>query len=108
MVVMASAATIFLYTQEEIKKFHVMSKRVRIAENVDTIPAWTFSQCEQLIEVVGHNKIKKIEERAFSNCTSLRRVTKMRGVIEIEVGAFFSCTALSELVFDKLEIIVNL
>ena len=36
-------------------------KRVRIAENIDTVPREVFLRCEQLIEVVGHNKIKKIE-----------------------------------------------
>ncbi len=80
-------------------------KRVRIAENVDTIPASTFSHCEELIEVGGHNKIKKIERNALNNCTSLRRVIKMTGVTEIGEYAFFNCFALSELEFDKLEII---
>jgi hypothetical protein len=28
-------------------------KRVRIAENIDTIPAWRFQGCGQLIEVEG-------------------------------------------------------
>jgi hypothetical protein len=65
----------------------------------------TFSQCEQLIEVEGHKKIRKIEERAFHNCPSLRRATKMTGLIEIEANAFSNCFTLSELDFDKLEII---
>jgi hypothetical protein len=34
-------------------------KRVRIAENVDTILAGVFQDCYQLIEVEGHNKLKK-------------------------------------------------
>ncbi len=80
-------------------------KRVRIAENIDTIPAWTFYECLQLIEVEGHDKLKKIEFKAFYWCDSLRRLTKMTGVIEIEQHAFNSCSALSELEFDKLEII---
>ncbi len=69
-------------------------KRVRIAENVDTIPEKTFSGCRQLIEVEGHNKLKKIEEWAFNYCTRLRSVTKMTGVIEIEYRAFTCCSAL--------------
>jgi hypothetical protein len=78
---------------------------VRIAENVDTIPARTFEECRHLIEVMGHNKIKKIEQWAFGRCRSLRRVTKMTGIIEIEEYAFYRCSVLSELKFDKLEII---
>ena len=80
-------------------------KRVRIAENVDTIPASTFEGCEELIEVEGHKKIKKIEGLAFGHCTSLRTLTKMIGVVEIEGCAFLWCHALIELEFDKLEII---
>jgi hypothetical protein len=80
-------------------------KRVRIAENVDTILARAFKNCRQLIEVEGHDKIKKIEQYAFLNCHSLRRVTKMQGVIEIEAHAFFNCYALIDVDFDKLKII---
>jgi hypothetical protein len=80
-------------------------KRVRIAENVDKILARAFRDCTQLIEVEGHNEIKKIERASFCRCTSLRRVTNMTGLIEIEHDAFYHCLALSELDFDKLEII---
>jgi hypothetical protein len=93
---------IFVYTggDQEVPRD---VKRVRIAENVDTIPARTFQHCEQLIEVVGHDKLKKIEPRAFDNCPSLRSVTKMSGVVEIEDYAFCNCHALSDIDFDKLE-----
>jgi hypothetical protein len=80
-------------------------KRVRIAENVDTIPARTFDHYRQLIEVEGHNKLKTIQEYAFFCCIRLRSVMKMRGVIEIEKSAFCGCSALSDIDFDKLEII---
>ena len=82
-------------------------KRVRIAENVDTIPERTFYDCDQLIEVEGHNRLKKIEHDAFNNCPSLRSVMKMQGVIEIGWGGFEFCYALNELEFDKLEIVGN-
>jgi hypothetical protein len=95
---------IFVYTGGE-QQVPRDVKRVRIAENIDTIPAWTFRNCQQLIEVEGHNKLKKIKRLAFYWCTSLRTVTKMTGVIEIEYYAFCGCSALSDLEFDKLEII---
>ena len=79
--------------------------RVRIAENVDTIPEWTFEDCTQLIEVEGHNGLRKIEGGAFAGCPSLRSLAKITGIIEIEESAFFRCSALRELEFDKLEII---
>jgi hypothetical protein len=95
---------IFVYTGGE-QHVPFDMKRVRIAENVDTIPASTFHNREQLREVVGHNKIKKVEQEAFSNCPSLRRVMKMQGVIEIEKYAFYFCQALSYVDFEKLEMI---
>ena len=66
---------IFVYTGGEQRVPHDM-KRVRIAENIDTIPARIFSFCRQLIEVEGHNRLRKIEEYAFNYCPRLRRVTK--------------------------------
>ncbi len=94
---------IFVYTggEQEVPRD---VKRVRIAENVDTILAMTFDDCRQLIEVEGHDKLRKIEQYAFYRCICLKRVTKMQGVIEIECYAFYGCFALSEFDFDKLEI----
>jgi hypothetical protein len=94
---------IFVYTGgEQEVPFGV--KRVRIAENVDTILAETFYDCE-LIEVVGHNRLKKIEREAFSGCWHLRWVKQMTGLIEIEEHAFDCCSPLSDIDFTKLEII---
>jgi hypothetical protein len=95
---------IFVYTGGD-QEVPLDVRRLRIAENVDTIPAGVFYRCRQLIKVEGHNKLKKIEHRAFKNCRCLRRVTKMTGVIEIEAFAFGSCWDLSDIDFTKLEII---
>ena len=94
---------VFVYTGGE-QRVPRDVKRVRIAE-IDSIPAMTFNACTQLIEVEGHNKIMKIEYDAFHGCFSLRWLTKMTGVVEIEAMAFLWCYNLSELEFDKLEII---
>ena len=59
-------------------------RRAKIDESIDTIPREAFYRCAQLIEVEGHNKLKKIERSAFRSCHSLRRLTKMNSVIEIE------------------------
>ncbi len=95
---------IFVYTGGE-QRVPDDVRRLRIAENVDTIAAAICIECRQLIEVEGHKKIKKIKEYAFSDCPSLRSVMKMTGLVEVEEGAFYDCCALSELDFDKLEII---
>ncbi len=102
---MADDDDIFVYTggDQEVPRGVT---RVRIAEDVDTIPARKFADCGQLIEVEGHNnKLKKIEEDAFLRCRSLRRVMKMNGIIEIEEGAFLGCEALCGVEFVKLEIV---
>jgi hypothetical protein len=80
-------------------------KRAKIDESVDAVLARAFADCEQLIELEGHDKLKKIEADAFNNCRRLRRLMKMNGVIEIEREAFSNCHALSDLEFDKLEIV---
>ncbi len=97
---------IFVYTGGE-QRVPRGVKRVRIAENVDTILDGAFRDCEQLIEVEGHNRLQKIENCAFLRCICLRRVMNMTGVVEIEEYAFFGCSALSdsELELDRVEII---
>jgi hypothetical protein len=96
---------IFVYTGGE-QRVPRDVRRVRIAENVDTIPASTFEGCRQLREVEGHDRLRKIEKWAFADCHRLRRVSNMRGVIEIAAYGFFECRALNDLELgDKLEII---
>ena len=80
-------------------------RRAKIDESIDTISRRAFMRCEQLTEVKGHNKLMKIEEDAFMRCRRLRRLTKMNGLIEIEQWAFGGCNDLSDVDFDKLEII---
>jgi hypothetical protein len=95
---------IFVYTggEQEVPRD---VKRVRIAENIDTIPEGTFYECRQLLEVEGHNKIRKIEKFAFYRCRRLKWVKNMTGLIEIDEWAFCTCTALSDIDFDKLKIV---
>jgi hypothetical protein len=90
---------IFVYTggEQEVPRD---VRRVRIAESIDTIPAR-----KQLIEVEGHDELKKIEKEAIYRCSRLRRLTKMGGVQEIQRDAFLGCRSLTDLEFDKLEII---
>ncbi len=95
---------IFVYTGGDQQVPHDV-ERVRIAENMDTIPARAFYQRQQLREVEGHNRLRKIEEWAFLECPLLKRVKKMQGVVEIEEYAFGGCRFLREIDFDKLEII---
>ncbi len=95
---------IFVYTggEQEVPR---NVRRAKIDESVDIILRGAFIDCEQLIEVEGHDKLKKIERSAFNTCLSLRRLMKMTHVKEIEDYAFHDCHALSDFEFDKLEIV---
>ena len=66
---------VFVYTGGE-QRVPDDVRRLRIAENVDTIPAGVCIECRQLIEVEGHNNLKKIKEYAFSKCPSLWSLAK--------------------------------
>jgi hypothetical protein len=95
---------IFVYTGGE-QEVPDDVRRAKIDESIDIIPTNAFADCEQLTELEGHNKLKKIEKDAFLRCRRLRWLTNMNGVIEIEESAFLGCYVLSDLDFDKLEII---
>ena len=93
---------IFVYTGGEVP--HDV-KRAKIDESIDTIPRDAFQDCEQLTEVEGHSKLKKIKDDAFYRCRRWKRLMKMSGVKEIERWAFYGCNDLSDFEFDKLEVI---
>ena len=57
-----------------------------------------------LVEVICHDGVERIEIGAFGGCPSLRRVI-MRGVKIVEEDAFNCCKALTEVECGKLEII---
>eukprot|EP00573_Skeletonema_grethae_P013326 CAMPEP_0201709816 /NCGR_PEP_ID=MMETSP0578-20130828/58303_1 /ASSEMBLY_ACC=CAM_ASM_000663 /TAXON_ID=267565 /ORGANISM="Skeletonema grethea, Strain CCMP 1804" /LENGTH=172 /DNA_ID=CAMNT_0048198809 /DNA_START=108 /DNA_END=623 /DNA_ORIENTATION=+ len=63
-----------------------------------------FYRHPNIVEVICHDKVEKIEERAFYQCPSLRRVI-MRGVTIVERFAFYNCIALTDVECGKLEII---
>ena len=95
---------IFVYTGGE-QEVPWDVRRAKIDESIDTISRQAFLRCTQLIEVEAHNKLKKIERSAFIRCRSLRWLMKMTHVEEIGDYAFHDCNALSDLEFDKLEIV---
>ena len=56
-----------------------------------------------IIEVICHHRVEKIEEWAFYYCPNLRRVI-MPGVKIFEYGAFCNCKALTDVECGKLEV----
>ena len=76
---------------------------VLIDKALNFVPALSFYEHPNIEEVIIHDGVEKIEERAFSRCPRLRRVI-MPGVKEVEKNAF-SAGALSYIECGKLEII---
>jgi len=77
---------------------------VTIAASVTVIRQRAFQFHRNIVEIVCHDKVERVEDGAFFVCTSLRRVI-MPGVEIVEGGAFFKCTALMDVECGKLEII---
>ena len=75
-----------------------------MGEGVTFVRARAFWDHPNIIEVICHANVEKIEECAFYNCPSLRRVI-MLGVKLVEAYAFWQCEALTVVECDKLEII---
>ena len=63
-----------------------------------------FEYHRNIVEVICHEDVEKIEAAAFYGCSSLRRVI-MPGVKIVELRAFTHCEALDHLECGKLEII---
>ena len=63
-----------------------------------------FREHENIVEIVCHEEVEKIEQMAFYYCPNLRRVI-MPGVQVVERGAFMECGALTDVECGKLEII---
>ena len=63
-----------------------------------------FAEHPNIVEVICHDGVEKIEEEAFWDCGNLRRVI-MPGVKIVERKAFYWCDALTDVECGKLEII---
>eukprot|EP00984_Skeletonema_dohrnii_P000701 scaffold211_cov83-Skeletonema_dohrnii-CCMP3373.AAC.7 len=77
---------------------------VTIDASVTVIPEDAFRRHPNIVEVICHDKVERVEARAFISCPSLRRVI-MPGVEVVEGYAFDGCKALAIVECGKLEII---
>jgi len=93
----------FVYTGEQDVPAGVT--HVIIDRSVRIIPREALRNRRNLVSVVCHYDVEKIEARAFFGCSSLRGI-KLPGVREVGFAAFWNCTALADVEFgDKLETI---
>jgi len=77
---------------------------VIVDELTTVVLAQAFWEHPNIIEIICHDKVERIEEDAFYSCTSLRRVI-MPGVKIIEANACSECATLTDVECGKLEII---
>ncbi len=75
-----------------------------VHDSVEVVRAWEFHQHHNIVEVICHGNVEKIEDWAFCCCRSLRRVI-MPGVTILEERAFGLCEALTDVECGKLEIV---
>eukprot|EP00984_Skeletonema_dohrnii_P029707 scaffold20552_cov161-Skeletonema_dohrnii-CCMP3373.AAC.10 len=77
---------------------------VIVDKSITVIPARAFDEHPNIVEVILHDKVERIERAAFNLCPSLRRVI-MPGVKVVERHSFYNCEALTNVECGKLEII---
>ena len=95
---------IYIYRGEEHEEIPDDATHIIVHKSVTVILADEFSYYSNIIEVICHEGVEKIEGSAFDSCTSLKRVI-MPGVTIVEKDAFAACEALTDVECGKLEII---
>ena len=94
----------YMITGEEGEVIPQNATHVSVHPSVTEIPWRLFYRHSNIIELICHVGVIKIEEYAFYGCPRLKRVI-MKGVEEVEQSAFDNCKALEYVECDKLEII---
>ena len=96
-----AAPEYYVFTGERVPD-HVT--HVLIAKSLNFVRSGAFEYHPNIVEVICHDGVEKIEGGAFEGCYPLRRVI-MPGVKEVEEWAFGACRALTYIECGKLEII---
>ncbi len=94
----------YVYRDEEGERIPDGATHILVHESVTAIRAQAFYGHPNIVEVICHDNVEKIEEEAFSCCELLRRVI-MPGVTIIEEEAFSVCYDLTDVECGKLEIV---
>ena len=93
----------YLYTGEDGEHIPFGATHITVHEDV-TIIREAFWRYREVVEVICHDKVERIEQHAFVDCALLKRVI-MPGVTIVEEEAFAGCYALTEVDCSKLEIV---
>eukprot|EP00573_Skeletonema_grethae_P012682 CAMPEP_0201709846 /NCGR_PEP_ID=MMETSP0578-20130828/58318_1 /ASSEMBLY_ACC=CAM_ASM_000663 /TAXON_ID=267565 /ORGANISM="Skeletonema grethea, Strain CCMP 1804" /LENGTH=389 /DNA_ID=CAMNT_0048198841 /DNA_START=148 /DNA_END=1317 /DNA_ORIENTATION=- len=92
----------YIYRGEEDEHIPLHATHVTVYEFTTVVRTGAFRGHQNIVEVICHDKVEKIEREAFWCCRSLRRVI-MPGVKIAEARAFYYCDALTDVECDKLE-----
>ena len=92
----------YVYRGEDGEVIHAEATHIIVAEDCTFVRANAFREHPNIVEVICHDGVKKMGERAFWGCLSLRRVM-MPGVKLVEEEAFYSCPSLTDVECGKLE-----
>ncbi len=91
----------YVYMGQEGEIIPLGATHVIVHESVTVIRAQAFFEHPNIVEVICHDKVEKIERDSFYGCIRLRRVI-MPGVTIVELGAFDLCPALTDVECSKL------
>jgi hypothetical protein len=94
----------FTYTGAEGEIIPAGATHIFVDKGVTFVRAQAFQSHRNIVEVICHDRVEKIEEGAFQSCPNLRRVI-MPGVKIVEDQSFSECRALTDVECGKLEII---
>ena len=94
----------YIYWGEEGEIIPREATHITVSEYCTFVRVEGFFLHPNIVEVICHNGVKKIGERAFCGCSNLRRVI-MPGVKIVENAACGHCNALMDVECGKLEII---
>ena len=94
----------YVYRGEEGERIPREATHIFVGKDVTCVRAHAAFYHRNIVEVICHHNVEKIEEWAFRCCLSLKRVI-MPGVKIVEEGAIQICPALTDVECGKLEII---
>ena len=95
---------LFIYTGAVYERIPDEATHITIAEDCTFVRAHAFALHPNIVEVICHDGVVKIERSAFRGCPNLRRFI-MSGVKVVDAGAFYNCHSLEDVECSQLEII---
>ena len=96
----------YIYTGAVGERIPHATTHVAVMIDARVVLADAFFHSFNIVEVICHKNVEKIERGAFYYCPSLRRVI-MPGVKVVEEYAFYECEILTDVECGKLEVIGN-